>query len=158
MLVPVALARLCRRLIPLTLLSIPLLPLSALACSGVLHIEIEAGGVYALDHAAIAERQPDLADCASDQLSLNNAGKEVPIRVLDGGDGKVTRQEFVDKPNPAFVLMDKSGSCKLDGSQIASARSKTEYDVSGKAPQSGDPRISCRIRIWFPRCPGRARA
>jgi hypothetical protein len=56
------------------------------------------------------------------------------------GDGKVSRQEFVDKPNPAFVLMDKSGSCKLDGSQIASARSKTEYDVSGKAPQSGDPR------------------
>ncbi|CAA2136529.1 EF-hand domain-containing protein [Hyphomicrobium sp. ghe19] len=56
------------------------------------------------------------------------------------GDGKVTRQEFVDKPNPAFVLMDKSGTCKLDGSQIASARSKTEYDVSGKAPASGDPR------------------
>ncbi len=47
------------------------------------------------------------------------------------GDGKVTRSEFVDKPNPAFVLMDKSGTCKLDGSQIASARSKTEYDVSG---------------------------
>lgn len=96
MLVPVALARLCRRLIPLTLLSIPLLPLSALACSGVLHIEIEAGGVYALDHAAIAERQPDLADCASDQLSLNNAGKEVPIRVLDGGDGKFSAGDSIE--------------------------------------------------------------
>lgn len=56
------------------------------------------------------------------------------------GDGKVTRQEFVDKPNPAFVLMDKAGTCKLDGSQIASARSKTEYDTSGTKPQSGDPR------------------
>jgi hypothetical protein len=56
------------------------------------------------------------------------------------GDGKVSRSEFVDKPNPAFVLMDKSGSCKLDGNQIASARSKTEYDVSGKPAQSGDPR------------------
>jgi hypothetical protein len=56
------------------------------------------------------------------------------------GDGKVTRAEFVEKQNPAFVLMDKSGSCKLDGAQIASARSKTEYDVSGAKAQSGDPR------------------
>jgi hypothetical protein len=55
-------------------------------------------------------------------------------------DGKVSRSEFVDKPNPAFVLMDKAGSCKLDGAQIASARSKTEYDVSGKKQESGDPR------------------
>jgi hypothetical protein len=56
------------------------------------------------------------------------------------GDGKVTRQEFVDKPNPAFVLMDKSGTCKLDGTQIASARSKTEYDTSGAKAQNSDPR------------------
>jgi hypothetical protein len=56
------------------------------------------------------------------------------------GDGKVTRTEFIDKPNPAFVLMDKSGSCKLDGTQIATARSKTEYDLSGSKPASGDPR------------------
>ncbi len=56
------------------------------------------------------------------------------------GDGKVSRAEFVDKPNPAFVLMDKAGSCKLDGSQIASARSKTEYDVSGTKTQNSDPR------------------
>jgi hypothetical protein len=55
-------------------------------------------------------------------------------------DGKVSRAEFVDKPNPAFVLMDKAGSCKLDGTQIASARSKTEYDVSGEKPQNSDPR------------------
>lgn len=56
------------------------------------------------------------------------------------GDGKVSRSEFVDKPNPAFVMMDKAGTCKLDGSQIASARSKTEYDVSGSKPESGDQR------------------
>lgn len=56
------------------------------------------------------------------------------------GDGKVTRQEFVDKPNPAFVLMDKSGKCQLDANQIASARSKTEYDLSGSKPQNSDPR------------------
>jgi len=55
-------------------------------------------------------------------------------------DGKVSRTEFVDKPNPAFVLMDKGNTCKLDGAQIASARSKTEYDTSGAKAQSGDPR------------------
>jgi hypothetical protein len=63
------------------------------------------------------------------------------LRYFDtNDDGKVTRQEFVDKPNPAFVLMDKSGTCKLDGSQIASARSKTEYDTSGSKAQNSDPR------------------
>jgi hypothetical protein len=36
--------------------------------------------------------------------------------------------------------MDKANTCKLDGSQIASARSKTEYDVSGSKPAGGDPR------------------
>lgn len=55
-------------------------------------------------------------------------------------DGKVSRTEFVDKPNPAFVLMDKANTCKLDGTQIASARSKTEYDTSGSKAASGDPR------------------
>ncbi len=56
------------------------------------------------------------------------------------GDGKVTRAEFVDKPNPAFTLIDTAGRCKLDGAQIASARAKTEYDVSGKKPENSDAR------------------
>jgi EF hand len=56
------------------------------------------------------------------------------------GDGKVTRAEFIEKPNPAFTLMDAGKTCRLDGAQIASARSKTEYDVSGAKPQGGDPR------------------
>ena len=47
-------------------------------------------------------------------------------------DGKVTRAEFVDRPNPAFTLMDTGKTCVLNSSQIAGARSKTEYDVSGK--------------------------
>ena len=55
-------------------------------------------------------------------------------------DGKVTRAEFVDKPNPAFKLMDTGNTCSLSGAQVAGARSKTEYDTSGKAPESGDPR------------------
>lgn len=58
------------------------------------------------------------------------------------GDGKVTRAEFVDAPNPAFRLMGAQTSCVLTGAQVAGARSKTEYDVTGgeQAPQSGDPR------------------
>lgn len=56
------------------------------------------------------------------------------------GDGKVTRTEFVDRENPAFKLMDTGKSCVLSGAQVAGARSKTEYDTSGKAPESGDPR------------------
>jgi hypothetical protein len=36
--------------------------------------------------------------------------------------------------------MDKANTCKLDGTQIASARSKTEYDTSGSKAASGDPR------------------
>lgn len=55
-------------------------------------------------------------------------------------DGKVTRAEFVDRPNPAFKLMDTGNTCALSGAQVAGARSKTEYDTSGKAPESGDPR------------------
>lgn len=56
------------------------------------------------------------------------------------GDGKVTRSEFVDKPNPAFALMDTGKTCSLNAEQIAGARSKTEYDVSGAKAKSGDPR------------------
>ena len=56
------------------------------------------------------------------------------------GDGRVTRDEFLNKPNPAFVLMDTGKTCNLNGDQIAGARSKTEYDVAGKPPESGDVR------------------
>jgi hypothetical protein len=56
------------------------------------------------------------------------------------GDGKVSRAEFVEKQNPAFRLMDTANTCSLNGTQIAGARSKTQYDVSGKPPESGDPR------------------
>ncbi len=55
-------------------------------------------------------------------------------------DGKVSRAEFVDRPNPAFKLMDTGNTCVLSGAQVAGARSKTEYDTSGKKPESGDPR------------------
>ena len=55
-------------------------------------------------------------------------------------DGKVVRAEFVDKQNPVFRLMNAEQTCALNGTQIAGARSKTEFDVTGKKPESGDPR------------------
>jgi EF hand len=81
---------------------------------------------------------------ASEWQNITNIDKmfvTADIKYFDAnGDGKVSRQEFVDKPNPAFVLMDRAGSCKLNANQIASARSKTEYDLSGSKPQNSDPR------------------
>src|SRR5690606_38734281 len=71
-----------RLLAPLALFA----PVAALACTGQLHIELEASGVYALDHAAIAAAQPGLADCAADDLVLSWNGEEVPIRVLARGE------------------------------------------------------------------------
>ncbi len=56
------------------------------------------------------------------------------------GDGKLTRVEFVDKPNRAFVLLDKNKECRLTGSQVAGARAKTESTFEQKKPESGDPR------------------
>lgn len=60
----------------------------ALACEGALHIEIETTGVYVLDHATMVARQPGLADCASDRFALTQNGQPVPVRVVDGGDGR----------------------------------------------------------------------
>jgi hypothetical protein len=63
-------------------------PLPAAACSGSVHVELEEAGVYAIDHAAITAAQPLLADCRSADLALTWRGREVPIRVVDGGDGR----------------------------------------------------------------------
>jgi hypothetical protein len=56
------------------------------------------------------------------------------------GDGKLSREEFVDKPNRAFVLLDKDNTCRLDSSQVAGARAHTEKIYDTKKPESGDPR------------------
>ncbi len=62
------------------------LPLSAFACDGRLHIDVDDDGVYALDHAAIVAAQPSLADCKADELVMTWRGKEVPIRVVAKGE------------------------------------------------------------------------
>lgn len=56
------------------------------------------------------------------------------------GDGKIDRTEFVEKPNRAFVLLDKNHECKLTSSQVAGARANTEEVYDTKKAQSGDPR------------------
>ncbi len=56
------------------------------------------------------------------------------------GDGKLARNEYVDKPNRAFVLLDKGNTCRLDSSQVAGARAHTERVFDTKKPESGDPR------------------
>jgi len=37
-------------------------------------------------------------------------------------DGKVTRAEFVDRPNPAFALLDKKKECALTSTELAGGR------------------------------------
>ncbi|RYD16219.1 MAG: hypothetical protein EOP90_05355 [Lysobacteraceae bacterium] len=61
-------------------------PVTALACSGQLHIEVEEASVYTLDHAAIAAAQSGLADCAASDLVLTHRGKDVPLRVVAAGE------------------------------------------------------------------------
>ena len=56
------------------------------------------------------------------------------------GDGKVERTEFVDKPNRAFALLDKSNQCKLTADQTAGARAHSEQIFDSKKAESGDPR------------------
>lgn len=56
------------------------------------------------------------------------------------GDGKLSRAEFVDKPNRAFVLLDKSNQCQLSANQVAGARARTEKVFDTAKPKSGDPR------------------
>ena len=76
------------RLILLVLFFLSCTPLSALACSGQLRVELEHTGVYMLDHDAVAAAQPSLAGCPGDALQLTWRGEPVPIRVVDSGDGR----------------------------------------------------------------------
>lgn len=38
------------------------------------------------------------------------------------GDGKVSRAEFIDRPNPAFTLLDKSKTCQLTSTELSGGR------------------------------------
>lgn len=73
-------------------------------------------------------------------VSIDRMFETADLKYFDAnGDGKVARAELVEKPNPVFQLMDTGKTCTLNSTQIAGARSKTEYDVSGKKNEA-DPR------------------
>lgn len=73
-----------------------LVPATAEACTGALHVSVEHDAVYTLDHASIVSAQPGLADCASDELVLTNQGQPVPIRVVDGRDGRFGTGDHIE--------------------------------------------------------------
>ena len=77
------------------------LPVSARACGGSVHIELHEAGVYALDHAAIVAAQPGLGDCRSDDLLLTQRGHEVPLRIVGDSAGRLVagaHLEWVGEP------------------------------------------------------------
>lgn len=51
------------------------------------------------------------------------------------GDGKITRAEMVDRPNPAFVLLDKEKKCQLTSTELSAGR----YALQTKKPIIGPP-------------------
>jgi hypothetical protein len=74
-------------------------------------------------------------------ISTDRMFETVDLSYYDAnGDGKVSRSEFVDKPNRAFALLDKNNECKLTSSQVAGARANTEQIFDSKKAESGDPR------------------
>ncbi|HET7065657.1 MAG TPA: C25 family cysteine peptidase [Rudaea sp.] len=77
------------------------LPASAYACGGSVHIELHEAGVYALDQAAIVAAQPGLGDCRSDDLMLTQRGREVPLRIVGDSAGRLAagaRLEWIGEP------------------------------------------------------------
>ncbi|MEO8011933.1 MAG: hypothetical protein ABI650_09840, partial [Dokdonella sp.] len=77
-------------------LTLAVWPMPGFACEGKLHIEIEHTGVYAINHAAIVAQQPGLANCKSEMLQMASAGVQVPIRVIDGGDGRFDAGDSIE--------------------------------------------------------------
>jgi hypothetical protein len=81
--------------------ALTLLTFDCFACAGRLHIEVQDGGVYALDYADIVAQQPGLADCRSDTLALLNRSNEVPIRIVGDSNGQFgpgSRIEWIGQP------------------------------------------------------------
>ncbi|MFN3624335.1 MAG: EF-hand domain-containing protein [Hyphomicrobium sp.] len=74
-------------------------------------------------------------------VSTDRMFETVDLGYYDGDkDGKLSRSEFVEKPNRAFALLDRNNECKLTASQVAGARANTEQIFDSKKAQSGDPR------------------
>jgi Ca2+-binding EF-hand superfamily protein len=54
-------------------------------------------------------------------------------------DGFVDRTEFLEKPNPAFALLDKNADCILTTDELAATRSLQRPGPSGMPPK-GEPK------------------
>lgn len=50
-------------------------------------------------------------------------------------DGKISRAEFIDRPNPAFVMLDKEKKCQLTSTELAAGR----HALQAKKPLVGPP-------------------
>src|SRR5262245_30995331 len=58
------------------------------------------------------------------------------------GDGRISLSELVDKPNPAFTLLDRNGDCTISPNERMNLESKRLDDrrpVSNPIPRSGRP-------------------
>jgi len=74
-------------------------------------------------------------------ISADRMFETVGLSYYDANkDDRLDRAEFVDKPNQAFALLDRTHECKLSASQVAGARAHTEEVFATKKPESGDPR------------------
>ncbi len=79
-----------------SLIAILLAPAAAVACQGNLDIKVEHSGVHALAQTEIVASQPGLANCPSADLRLSNRGIEVPVRIVDGGDGRFDPGDHIE--------------------------------------------------------------
>lgn len=66
--------------------------------------------------------------------------ESVGMRQFDGnGDGRLTLAEFVEKPNPAFGILDKNKDCQLDNSEFVQTRQPPPKakETFGESPNEG---------------------
>lgn len=53
------------------------------------------------------------------------------FRYFDSGSkGRVTRADLVDKPNPAFVMLDQDKSCSLTSAELAGSRTQLQPSIT----------------------------
>ena len=58
------------------------------------------------------------------------------------GDGRISLSELVDKPNPAFALLDRNDDCAISANErinLGSARQDQGRPVANPIPRSGRP-------------------
>lgn len=115
-------------------------PAVVAACEGSLDIKIEHSAVYALAQTDIVASQPGLAGCVSADLVMTNQGVEVPIRVVDGGDGQFGAGDHIEwighqlhGPMSWFNTYSTTNTYVLSASSGAHARMRDELPVAGRS-------------------------